>query len=81
MNSGKRYFKEVNFLIVTFLLVFAGNSSQAQEITIADFEGGDYGDWTTAGTAFGSGPSDGIARSDNGGNSIGAHQDEGHAQK
>lgn len=54
----------IRFLLAIFALQL---SCRAQDITIADFEGSDYGDWTTTGTAFGSGPQSGIAKSDNGG--------------
>jgi fructan beta-fructosidase len=48
----------------TGLLLFVGFGSSivhaAQpDIVIADFEGGDYGDWKTEGNAFGSGPAKG----------------------
>ena len=54
----------IRFLLAIFALQLA---CRAQDITIADFKGSDYGDWTTTGTAFGSGPQSGIAKSDNGG--------------
>src|ERR1700685_4357012 len=33
--------------------------AKADDLVFADFEGADYGDWTTTGTAFGSGPAPG----------------------
>jgi fructan beta-fructosidase len=42
-------------------LVLCGSLARAQDdILIADFEGKDYGDWTTTGTAFGPGPAQGV---------------------
>lgn len=43
------------------IVAFAVSSGamHAQEITIADFEGADYGAWKSTGTAFGSGPARG----------------------
>lgn len=38
-----------------------------QPIVIADFEGGDYGQWKVTGSAFGDGPVDGVASSTRGG--------------
>ena len=41
------------------LLIMATTATAADPIVIADFEGSDYGDWKTTGTAFGRGPAQG----------------------
>jgi sucrose-6-phosphate hydrolase SacC (GH32 family) len=46
-----------NLLVCLGLLRLVG--MQAPDLPIADFEGRDYGAWTTTGTAFGSGPAQG----------------------
>ena len=42
-----------------WFLATAGSGRAADNILIADFEGKDYGAWTTSGTAFGPGPAQG----------------------
>src|SRR5260221_221430 len=37
-------------------------AAERADILIADFEGEDYGDWKTTGTAFGKGPAQGALR-------------------
>ena len=53
------------------VLVGAENKAEkkalSQPIMIADFEGPDYEQWKTTGTAFGDGPTDGTASSTRGG--------------
>ncbi len=49
----------MNTTSITLLLLWAGLSVvAAQDIPMADFEGGDYGDWTVEGEAFGTKPVD-----------------------
>jgi fructan beta-fructosidase len=46
-------------LILPFLLAATCVGQSGDDILIADFEGKDYGDWKTTGTAFGPGPARG----------------------
>src|SRR5580658_2557539 len=50
----------MKFVLLCLLCVLSGTVAHAQnDILIADFEGKDYGDWKTTGTAFGPGPAQG----------------------
>src|SRR5579862_7663486 len=50
----------LKMLILCLLLFLPGRAALAQgDLLIADFEGRDYGDWKTTGTAFGPGPAQG----------------------
>ncbi len=48
----------MNLLLILFF-VFLCNASFAEDILVADFEKGDYGDWQISGKAFGYGPTRG----------------------
>jgi fructan beta-fructosidase len=41
---------------IVLLLLALGASAPRTDVVVADFEGDDYGDWKTTGTAFGKGP-------------------------
>jgi fructan beta-fructosidase len=45
--------------ILTALLLLATTAFATEDLLIADFEGDDYGEWTTTGEAFGSAPAPG----------------------
>ena len=49
-TSAQKFYRATNGVIA---------SDQASDIVFADFEGTNYGAWTTTGTAFGSGPAQG----------------------
>jgi fructan beta-fructosidase len=54
--------RNASAFFVCLVLVVASlpqETRAAEDITIADFEASDYGDWKTEGTAFGSGPAEG----------------------
>lgn len=51
-------------LFLLSIMVFTVCSYQRNDILIADFEGANYGNWKTAGEAFGSGPSNGVISDD-----------------
>ncbi|HTL16947.1 MAG TPA: hypothetical protein VL793_06910, partial [Patescibacteria group bacterium] len=51
--------KKGGTLFLLCLALASQNLSGAEDLLIADFEGPDYGQWKTAGTAFGSGPAHG----------------------
>ncbi|HET6249937.1 MAG TPA: glycoside hydrolase family 32 protein [Tepidisphaeraceae bacterium] len=46
-------------LLLTILVAIAPFARAADDITLADFEGKDYGEWKTTGDAFGTGPAQG----------------------
>lgn len=46
-------------LVLGALTALSPVAPAAEDVLIADFEGADYGDWTTTGTAFGTGPARG----------------------
>lgn len=47
------------FVLVAVVLGLSTMAAASQDIVLADFEGEDYGDWVTTGTAFGQGPAKG----------------------
>ena len=48
-------------LLAFIALVLSIQINRAADIVLADFEGKDYGAWTTTGTAFGAGPAQGAS--------------------
>src|SRR3954463_16154316 len=46
-------------LLLGWVLPVPARAADRPDVTIADFEGDDYGAWTTTGTAFGRGPTRG----------------------
>lgn len=63
----RRARKDQRVIGLLFVILALQAVCRAQDIVMADFEGGDYGEWRTTGKAFGHGPRDGIAISDHGG--------------
>ncbi len=51
--------KARTFVLVSVVLGLSAMAAASQDIVLADFEGEDYGDWVTTGTAFGQGPAKG----------------------
>ena len=62
MNPSNPAFRAISLPALILLLITAGVSAQttnAPDIVIADFEGPDYGAWTTDGAVFGTSPAQG----------------------
>ncbi len=51
--------KARTFVLVSVVLGLSAMAAASQDIVLADFEGEDYGNWVTTGTAFGQGPARG----------------------
>ena len=49
----------LSLIVLISSLACSGRAADRPDILVADFEKQDYGDWTTTGTAFGSGPAHG----------------------
>ena len=55
-------------MVMLILVVMSPAAAQKRaDIVFEDFEGQDYGRWTTTGTAFGSGPAHGAVAGSDGG--------------
>jgi fructan beta-fructosidase len=52
------------FATAALILAVLTSCKQRSDIVIADFESDNYGEWTTEGEAFGTGPSDGVITED-----------------
>jgi len=51
--------EEQALILIVVLVLSAALARAAEDTILADFEGQDYGDWKTTGTAFGPGPAQG----------------------
>ena len=48
-----------HFIAIAMLGLLPGTTLVAEDLTVADFEGADFGEWKVSGEAFGNGPAQG----------------------